>query len=162
MTTDEQLMTATTILIGSVHDLLPQIHEVIRQHPTDATEKCCKCRDGSPCRDLDAAIAALDLVLRIRLLERSTARSRPSRPPKAAIPAATPYTRGLERLRAELAGRTISPDASIALLTILASIDTTRRVLTTESGISEIFTHGVLLGMLDRAQAELAELDPER
>ena len=36
MTTDEQLMTATTILIGSVHDLLPQIHEVIRQHPTDA------------------------------------------------------------------------------------------------------------------------------
>lgn len=163
MTSNEQVMTVTTILISSVYDLLPQIHDVIRQHPTDASERRCSCRHRSmPCRDIDAAIAALDLVLHIRLLERSTARPQLPRSPTAAIPTATPLARGLERLRAELTDGTVSPDACIALLTILASIDTTGRLMTRESAVPEIFIHGVLLEMLERAQAELAELDPER
>jgi hypothetical protein len=163
MTTNEQLLPATTILLSSVYDLLPQIHDVIRQHPTDATDRFCRCCDGSgTCRDIDAAIAALDLVLHVRLLERSTAGSQPPRQSTAAAATATPSARGLERLRAEIVRRTISPDAGIALLMILASVDTARRLLTTESDLPEIFTHGVLLAMLDRAQAELADLDPER
>jgi hypothetical protein len=163
MNTNEQFMTVTTILISSVYDLLPQIHDVIRQHPADASERRCSCRDRSmPCRDIDAAIAALDLVLHIRLLEQLTASPQMPRSPAAAIPTATPLARGLERLRAELTDGTVSPDACIALLTILASIDTTGRLMTRESAIPEIFTHGVLLEMLERAQAELVELDPER
>lgn len=71
--------------------------------------------------------------------------------------------RGLERLRIELitTGR-ISPDSCMALLTILGLIDTGYRVLTVEPDVSEMFAYGVLLGVIDRAVVEFADLDPER
>lgn len=126
MTATEQLAAATSALTNAVYALLPNIQEVIRHHPTyPAVAPGCNCRAGTwPCRDLDTAIAALDLVLNVHLTERSTAGFEPGTAADHRRPDAGPLVRGLERLRSEIASRRLSPDGSISLLTILASIDT--------------------------------------
>jgi hypothetical protein len=158
-------------LLEAVYALLPSIQDVVSEHPANADDRQCRrCEVPAPCRHFDAAVSALDLVLRVRIGE-ANPRVRfgvPSpdwsvrweEPMGTADPAAA--ARGLERLRIELitAGG-ISPDSRMALLTILGLIDIGCCTLTAEPDVSEMFAYGVLLGVIDRAVIEFAGLDPK-
>lgn len=163
MTATEKLTSATSKLTSAVYGLLPYIHDVLEHHAASSNAAGCTCHASTwPCRDLGTAIAALDLVLHVRLAARSTAAFQTGAAADHRQLDTGPLARGLERLRAEIACRHLSPDGSIAIMTILAAIDTAHRILATESNAPDIFAYGVLLGMLDRTQDELTNLDPER
>ena len=55
---------AGKVLTDAIYALLPPIHAVIAAHPNDGTRRCARCQVPQPCRGLDAAIDALELVMR--------------------------------------------------------------------------------------------------
>lgn len=59
-------------LTAAIYALLPPIHGVLAEHPHDAHRRCLRCRVDGPCDHLEAAIDALDLVLRTRHRTRSS------------------------------------------------------------------------------------------
>ena len=140
MIASEQPATTETVavenLTRAIYALLGPIQDVIRHHPGDPKRPLCRCQAGStPCHEINIAIAALDAVLHVHHLERSTTGFLPR--PAETTAHAPSFARGLDRLRAEIATRTLSPDASIGLLTIIGSIDTSNRILATEINAPE-------------------------
>lgn len=158
-------MTATNKLTDAIYALLPLINDVVHTHSTTSdSQQCRRCHVRSPCDHVETAIAALDLVLHVHVHERATHRPRNSfKPPhtEADDGEEASFLRGLQRAHTELIDRRISPDTGLALMVIIASVDIGRRTLA-KADTPEMFNHGVLLGVLDRAIAELTNLDPQR
>jgi hypothetical protein len=55
----------------AIYALLPPTQRIIERHGNDGNHRCRWCRRPWPCFELDTAIEALDLVLRVHVAARN-------------------------------------------------------------------------------------------